>query len=199
MGIPGTARLAALAALLGAALLACTAPPESTAHGVSTAPPPPTSTTTSVSLPPRPHPLPLDKVNPCQVLSRDQRTQLSLDNPPSEYVDQELGHARACTMRGNGSGNVARLALVTNQGVEVWLDENAQVKAAPTQVAGWPALVVRTPGLDTACNVEVDVAPGQFLDVLFRDGGNATPAPQDTLCLGAQRVAEAAVTGLQRK
>jgi hypothetical protein len=55
---------------------------------------------------------------------------------------------------------------------------------------------VRTPNLDTLCNVEVDVAQGEFLDVLFRDGGSATPIPQDDLCLGAQRVAEAAMNSL---
>jgi hypothetical protein len=47
------------------------------------------------------------------------------------------------------------------------------------------------------CNVEVDVAEGQFLDVMFRDGGNATAAQQDHLCLGAQRVAEVVVINLR--
>jgi hypothetical protein len=40
------------------------------------------------------------------------------------------------------------------------------------------------------------VAEGEVLDVLFRDGGSASPISQDDLCLGAQRVAEAAMSSL---
>jgi hypothetical protein len=47
--------------------------------------------------------------------------------------------------------------------------------------------------------VEIDVADGQFLDVMFRDGGNSTAVQQDHLCLGAQRVAEAAMASLLQK
>ncbi|KAA2251217.1 DUF3558 domain-containing protein [Solihabitans fulvus] len=158
-----------------------------------------TSATPSVTLPPRPRPLPLGSIDPCRILTRDQRTALSLDNSPSDYVDKAFGNAKACTIRGLRTGNVARLALVTAQGIEVWLDENAQTDARPASVGGFPALTVRTPGIANACNVDVDVADGQFLDVLFRDGGNDRPAPQDTLCLGAQRVAEAAMTSLGAK
>ena len=84
-------------------------------------------------------------------------------------------------------------------GVDVWLSDEAQVQTQPVTVAGYPALVVRTPGLDDACNVEVDTGQDQFLDVLFRDGGNNPPLPQATLCQGAQRVAEAAVTSLKAR
>ena len=133
------------------------------------------------------------------MLSADQRIQLSLDNPPSAYVEASFGNAKACTMRSNISGNVVRLALVTVEGAGVWLSENAQVEAELTTIAGFPGLTVRTPGMDNVCNVEVDVADGQFLDVMFRDGGNEKAAKQDTLCQGAQRVAEAAVAGLLQR
>ncbi|MBV9847388.1 MAG: DUF3558 domain-containing protein, partial [Kutzneria sp.] len=117
------------------------------------------------------------------------------DTTPQPYTDTEL-KARACTIRGTYSGLVARLALVTTDGVQLWTSDQAQVDAKVTVVTGFPGLVVRTPGLVTLCNVEVDLAEGQFLDVLFRDGGSAQPLTQDDLCLGAQRVAEAAVTSL---
>lgn len=180
-------------------LSCCTFSPRTTktdgAHGADDQPVVAT-TTTMAPLPPRPREIPLDGVDPCGILSPAQRVQLSLDNPPSAYVEGSFGDARACTMRSNISGNVVRLALVTVQGVNVWLDENAQVEAKLTMVGGFPALTVRTPGLDQLCNVEVDVAEGQFLDVMFRDGGNATKATQDALCLGAQRAAEAALSSL---
>lgn len=156
--------------------------------------PPPTTT---VTLTPRPASLSLDGVNPCTILSSSQRADLSLDSPPTAYTDQEFDKAKACSIRGLESGTVARLALVLNMGVDVWLSDEAQVQTQPVTTDGFPAIVVRTPGLTDACNVEVDTADNEFLDVLFRDGGNTPPIPQDTLCLGAQRVAEAAVSSLK--
>lgn len=190
-------RLALLLLCAAVALAGCSVYPLSEASQTqSSAPPAPTTTTTtSLTLPPRPREIPLDKVNPCTILTKDQRAQLSLDTTPAPYNDTEL-KARACTMRGTYSGQVARLALVTEEGAELWISDEAQNTAKLTAVVGFPALEIRTPGLDTLCNVEVDVAQGEFLDVLFRDGGSATPLTQDDLCLGAQRVAEAAMASL---
>ncbi|GAA3434423.1 DUF3558 domain-containing protein [Kutzneria kofuensis] len=189
----------ALLLLCAAALAGCSAYPltetSQTHDNSSSAAAPTTTTTTSLTLPPRPREIPLDKVNPCAILTKDQRAQLSLDTPPSPYTDTDL-KARACTIRGTYSGQVARLALVTNEGADLWISDEAQNTAKVIAIVGFPALEVRTPGLDTLCNVEVDVAKGEFLDVLFRDGGGAAPIPQDDLCLGAQRVAEAAMTSL---
>lgn len=192
-------RLALLLLCTAAALAGCSVFPVSEAsqtHDNSTAAPAPTTTTTtSLTLPPRPREIRLDKVNPCTILTKDQRASLSLDTTPSPYTDTEL-KAKACTMRGTYSGQVARLALVTNEGAELWISDEAQNTAKVISIVGFPALEVRTPNEDTLCNVEVDVAEDEFLDVLFRDGGSAAPIPQDDLCLGAQRVAEAAMTSL---
>jgi len=121
---------------------------------------------------------------------------LSLDNPPSAYVDPSFGGAKACTIRSTTSGNVARIALVLVSGAEVWLSENAQVDYSVSTIEGFTAITVRTPDVHDVCNVEIDVADGQFLDVMFRDGGNSTAVQQDHLCLGAQRVAEAVMASL---
>lgn len=187
-----------IATLCALAVPACTATPQNTADGRSEEQDI-ASATTAPSIPPRPREIRLDDVDPCAVLSEEQRLRLSLDNPPSAYVESSFGNAKACTMRSNISGNVVRLALVTAEGIGVWLDENAQVDARPTTVGGFPGLTVRTPGMDQVCNVEVDVAEGQFLDVMFRDGGNETRTTQDTLCLGAQRAAEAVIAALLQR
>jgi hypothetical protein len=155
------------------------------------------SSPTAPSLAHRPRSLSLLGVDPCAILSHAQRTQLSLNSTPVPYIDSEFDKAHTCTIRGTSSGTVARLALVTDMGVDVWLSDTAQVDTQTTLVSGYPALVVRTPGLDDTCNVEVDTASNQFMDVMFRDGGNTPPIPQDTLCVGAQRVAAAAVTSLK--
>jgi hypothetical protein len=158
--------------------------------------PPPTTTT--VSMAPRPGTIELTGVNPCKILTISQRDSLSLDATSTPYTDPEFDQAKACSIRGSQSGTETRLALVTSMGVDVWLDDTAQVDARATTASGYPALVVRTPGLQTVCNVEVDAADNEFLDVMFRDGGNATPIPQDALCQGAQQVADDAVTSLLR-
>ncbi|NGY58432.1 DUF3558 domain-containing protein [Lentzea sp. NEAU-D13] len=182
------------------ALAGCTAAPEQSS--LTTPPPPPPSPTTTPShmdFPQRPREVPLDAVDPCAVLSPDQRTSLSLDNPPSAYVESSFGNAKACTIRSTTSGNVARLALVLVSGADVWLSENAQVDYTVSAIEGFTAITVRTPDVHDVCNVEIDVAEGQFLDVMFRDGGNSTAVQQDHLCLGAQRVAEAAMASLLQK
>ncbi|MEV0678305.1 DUF3558 domain-containing protein [Actinosynnema sp. NPDC050436] len=187
-----------IVALTASALVACTPLPDRKADG-RVDEPLSVTTTPEISLPPRPREVPLDGLDPCAVLSADQRAQLSLDQPPSGYLEASFGNAKACTIRSGISGNVLRLALVTVEGVEVWLSENAQVDARPTTVSGFPALTVRTPGIEDACTVEVDVARGQFLDVMFRDGGNKPQVKQDVLCQGAQRAAEAAVAALLQR
>jgi Protein of unknown function (DUF3558) len=189
-------RLAVVLICATAALTGCTteAVPQASQSSVGPDTAPPT-TSPSLTMPARPREIPLNKVNPCTILTKSQRTALSLDSTPSPYTDTEL-KAKACTIRGTYSGVVARLATVTNEGADLWISDEAQNTAKVIAVVGFPALEVRTPGLNTACNVEVDLAKGQFLDVLARDGGNAKPLAQDDLCLGAQRVAEAAMTTL---
>ncbi|MDX8032557.1 DUF3558 domain-containing protein [Lentzea sp. BCCO 10_0856] len=180
------------------ALAGCTAAPEQSSL-TTPPPPPPTTSVSRMDFPQRPRDVPLDAVDPCAVLSPDQLTSLSLDNPPSAYVEPSFGGAKACTIRSTTSGNVARLALVLVSGADVWLSENAQVEYSVSSIEGFAAITVRTPDVHDICNVEIDVAEGQFLDVMFRDGGNSTAVQQDHLCLGAQRVAEAAMASLLQK
>jgi hypothetical protein len=182
-----------------AALAGCTAAPEQSSLTTPPPPPPPSTSASHMDFPQRPRDVPLDAVDPCAVLSPDQLTSLSLDNPPSAYLESSFGNAKACTIRSTTSGNVARLALVLVSGADVWLSENAQVDYTVSSIEGFPAITVRTPDLHDVCNVEIDVADGQFLDVMFRDGGNSTAVQQDHLCLGAQRVAEAAMASLLQK
>ncbi|GGP70384.1 DUF3558 domain-containing protein [Saccharothrix coeruleofusca] len=188
-----------VSALCALALVSCTPAPAARNADGPVEEPLAATTTTAPALPPRPRDVRLDDVDPCAVLTPEQRAELSLDNPPSPYLETTFGNAKACTIRSNISGNVVRLALVVVEGARVWLTEDAQVDARLTRIMGFPALIVRTPQLDEVCNVEVDVADGQFLDVMFRDGGNRTALGQDALCQGAQRAAEAAVASLLQR
>ncbi|ASO22577.1 hypothetical protein FHR81_004065 [Actinoalloteichus hoggarensis] len=146
--------------------------------------------------PPRPHEISLVDVDPCALLTEAQRSQLGFDRPPQPGVEDGFGDAATCSLR-NSQGLVgARIALVTVEGVGVWTDDTAQVDVEHVEVADFPAIVVRTPMVDTVCNVEVDVAEGQFLDILYRDDGAKPPVPLDQLCAGAQRIAEVTMTSL---
>ncbi|MGP4015605.1 DUF3558 domain-containing protein [Saccharopolyspora sp. 5N708] len=162
------------------------------------APPPPPLPTTSAPppLPPRPFELGLDGVDPCELLTADQREQLGFDRDPLPDSEAGFGDAATCSYRNTTAKVGARLALITTEGMGVWTDDTAQVEASPVVIGGFPALVIKTPGLDLSCNVAVDVATGQHLDVLYRDDGGQPPPPVDQLCAGAQRVAEDALATL---
>jgi hypothetical protein len=157
---------------------------------------PPLPPTTTVSLPSRPKSIPLTGLNACKILTTNQRSQLGLDRGPLPDTERGFGDAPTCSFR-NATAQVAtRLALVTVSVADVWLSEQAGVIAESITVGGFGALIVKNPQQPAFCNVEVDVAQGQFLDVLYRDDGSKPPAAQDTLCKGAQRIAEAAMTSL---
>lgn len=159
-------------------------------------PPPPTTTSTPPPPPPRPFEMRLDDTDPCDLLTSGQRGQLGFDRDPLPNSEGGFGNAATCSFR-NTTGKVgARLSLITTEGMGVWTDDTAQVEARPVVIRGFPALVIKTPDLDLACNVAVDVAEGQHLDVLYRDDGGQPAPPLDLLCDGAQRVAEDAVDSL---
>ena len=168
-------------------------------HAAETAPPPPPPVPTTSSVPkppPRPFEMSLAGVSPCEILKPGQRSQLGFDRDPLSDTEGGFGDAPTCSFRNSKAKVGARLSLVTAEGMDVWTDDTAQVEATPIIVEGFPALVIKTPNLNLACNVAVDVAQGQHLDVLYRDDGAQPPAPLDQLCAGAQRVASDAVKSL---
>jgi hypothetical protein len=158
----------------------------------------PTSST-SPQLPRRPFEMPLNNTDPCGILGTEQRARLGFDLGPLPNSDTAFGDVSTCSFRDTRAKVGARLGLITSEGMTVWTGDTAQVAATPILIAGFPALVIRTPQLNLACDVEVDVADGQHLDVLYRDDGAQPPAPLDQLCAGARRVAELSVATLARK
>jgi len=180
-------------ALTGCGLL----PSQRTAETAPPPPPPaPPAPSTPAPLPPRPFEARMDGVDPCELLTSRQRGQLGFDREPLADTEAGFGDAPTCSFRNATAKVGARLSLITTEPMSVWTDDTAQVQATPVVLAGFPALVIKTPDLDMACNVAVDVADGQHLDVLYRDDGGQPAPPLDALCAGAQRVAEDAVSSL---
>ena len=74
------------------------------------------------------------------------------------------------------------IGTVTTVGIERWREGDFAARVEPTSVAGFPCRHRRSDSVHDYCSVEVDVAPGQLLDVQFSDGGGSAASPQDELC-----------------
>jgi Protein of unknown function (DUF3558). len=176
--------------LVGVGCAAC-APVAGTA-APAPAPAPPTTAPGGITLPPRPRDIPIDNIDPCSLLTAEQRAALTLDGEPgnSTHFNQLLGAARDCTILGFGTPNVGLgIALAPDTGIERYTDDNLLVAITPITVEGFPALLVRYDRFSDACTVAIDIAPGQLIDLQYSDGGAQAPVPQDQLCRGAERTA----------
>ncbi|GAA2781394.1 DUF3558 domain-containing protein [Saccharopolyspora taberi] len=181
----------------GALLLTgCGFQSENTADTAPPPPPPPPTTSVPAPPPPRPFDIALDGLDPCELLTADQRAQLGFDREPLPDSEAGFGDAATCSYRNTTAKVGARLSLITTEGMGVWTDDTAQVEATPVVIGGFPALVIKTPDLELSCNVAIDVADGQHVDVLYRDDGGRPAPPLESLCAGAQRVAEDTVASL---
>jgi Protein of unknown function (DUF3558) len=65
-----------------------------------------------------------------------------------------------------------------------------------TTVKGFPAVTATPRRFTDYCSVDVDVAPGQLIDIQFGDGGNRPQIGQNDLCKRAHEVAEAVIASL---
>jgi hypothetical protein len=154
-----------------------------------------------IELPPRPREVRLDGVDPCEVLTEEQRADLGLDGRPGfDQAPSQLYEAEvpACVIRGSDPREIrVAVSLVTTAGVERFTAPHGlAAELRPVQVRGFPALVVTPTRYTTYCTVVVDVAPGQLIDAQFSDGGGQPPVPQPQLCQGAEAMADAVMASL---
>jgi hypothetical protein len=154
-----------------------------------------------IELPPRPRDVQIDGVDPCSLLTVEQRAALGLDGrvvfdsaPVALYNGAEVP---LCAIRGFKPRAIAiGLSVVTSAGIELYTSGELAAEVRPVDVRGFPAVVAVPARFAEYCTVIVDVARGQLLDVQFRDGGRKPPIPQDQLCRDARQAAEAAMTTL---
>lgn len=178
--------------LIGALAVACAAavpaPPAPTPTAVAPTP-------TSTSAPPaRPREIRLDGVDPCTLLTPAQRKSLGLGGAPQPYTSGPPTPGKACSITGFEPRAVAvSLTAATTVGINAVTAPGAVSDAlTPIAVARFPAVIAQPRNPDL-CFVDIDIASGQLLDVLFRDGGGVIPISQDQLCRGAVDVAGQAV------
>jgi hypothetical protein len=151
-----------------------------------------------IQLPTRPREVRIDRVDPCSLLTAEQRVILGLDaRPVSDSAPSVLyngGEVPLCTIGGSRPrAIVVGLGVVTTAGIELFTSGKLAAAVGPIQVHGFPAVVAKPTRFTEYCTVIVDVAPGQLLDVQFRDGGRQPPIPQDQLCRDAEQVAGVAM------
>jgi Protein of unknown function (DUF3558) len=154
-----------------------------------------------IQLPPRPREVRLDGVDPCELLTEEQRAELGLDGRQSFSVAPSQlynGEVPACVISGSEPREVvAGVSAVTSVGIERYTTSRGlAAELRPVQVRGFPALVVVPTRLNDSCTVVVDVAPGQLIDAQFGDGGGRPPVPQPQLCQGAEALASAVMATL---
>jgi hypothetical protein len=177
--------------LIGALAAGCASPvaPE----------PAPTPTASTSAAPTRPREIRLDGVDPCTLLSPAQRKSLGLDAASEPYVAGRPTPGKACSITGFQPRAInVSLTAATTVGITVITAPGAVSDAlTPTVLAGFPAVLARPRNPD-GCVMDIDVAQGQTLDILFRDGGGSVPIPQDQLCRDAAIVANEAMATLLR-
>jgi hypothetical protein len=162
--------------------------------------PPTSSGPAAVTLPARPRDVPIDGVEPCSLLTEQQRSELGLDGRPSSSTASSAlfgGDEPACVVRGFTPRAVSvGVGVVTTAGIELFTSGKLDATVTAMQVQGFPAVVAIPTRFTDYCSVFVDVAPGQLLDIQFADGGRKPPIPQGQLCRDAGRVADATMRTL---
>jgi hypothetical protein len=145
------------------------------------------------SAPARPREIRIDGVDPCSLLTEQQRAELGLDGRPRFDNSPSLlfpGNVPMCVTSGFEPRAIAvSVGLVTTVGIEFISTGRLAADLEQTATAGFPAIVARPTTYTQFCNVFVDVAPGQLVDVQALDGGRRPPIPQEQLCRDAERAA----------
>ncbi|RDI29808.1 DUF3558 domain-containing protein [Lentzea flaviverrucosa] len=159
----------------------------------------PTGTATPVN---RPKAVDLKTVEPCSLISAEQRVALGLSKvePGNPLPDYGEGSKR-CNQTYASVKFVSSIHTLLNGGVDRLKQTTGESKLTPLQVAGYPAYLAQreAPGGAPVCEIYVDAHDGQLLLVdaggVFGEKGN-TP---EAACAQAKALAGAVGTALATK
>ncbi|MFC5285650.1 DUF3558 domain-containing protein [Actinokineospora guangxiensis] len=152
------------------------------------------SSATAEPLPERPEALPIDAVNPCDLITDAQRAELKVVRARETKEDTEA--ECALTVETDSRNIDVRIVSDTREGVDAWLKGDRNVDAEVATIEGYGAArfwLKGTKGSD--CSTAIDVADGQNLQV-----GLLIPGQQWTrekLCETTDRFAAAALATLR--
>ncbi|MDP1804964.1 MAG: DUF3558 domain-containing protein [Acidimicrobiales bacterium] len=155
-------------------------------------PPAVATTEPAIDLPPRPRDISLDGLDPCTLLTEPQRAEIGLTTPPmlTEALSGVFnGDIELCTAGAfDPVAITVGVTVVTTRGVEVFTGDGVAATVTPIEVRDFPGVRLVPPRVGY-CTAVLDVAPGQLIDVQFRDAGNDQTIATPVLCDGAVRVA----------
>jgi hypothetical protein len=163
--------------------------------------PAPAAESAGLDLPARPREIRLDDIDPCSLLTAEQRTEIGFTDDLVAYTGTAPGfEGPACALQGFEPRAVTLgILLSLENDISVLTAPGAsRGQLTPISVEGFPAVLAR-PTITSFCAVDVDVADGQFLDVQFSDGGRRPPVSQDELCRDVVGIATRVVQTLQRQ
>lgn len=194
--------LLGLLGLIVTALAACQG------GGIDPGTPPATTTATpeatGIALPPRPRDIRIDGVDPCSLLTEEQRARLGLDGPVTRTSISTRLYGRdsaVCGVSGSRPRDIfVGIVLVTTVGIERYTTGELLVQIQPADIQGFPALVVIGEHFeDNSCSVVVDVASGQLVDVHYSDAGPEPYPSRHQLCESAKTAAREVVASLMER
>lgn len=121
-------------------------------------------------LPPRPRTISLQGVNPCSLLTKQQRAKYGFPGDVQPGTQLNVGPACAFTAEDVEGAGPSRIRFVISlaNGVGMWFDGPGGPQVRPIMVAGFPAVEIRrTAYTPPGCSVAVDVADGQQLGAQY--------------------------------
>ena len=78
---------------------------------------------------------------------------------------------------------------MTTVGSNVGKRTTSAADVRSTTIGGFPAVIAAPTQFSDYCNIDIDVAAGQLLDVQFGADTSQAPIPQIELCVRGQRAA----------
>lgn len=149
----------------------------------------------------RPREVRVDGVDPCSLLTQEQRQVLGVDRPPIGGESFVFQGSQDCLYRNSSDETGYNVTLVTSEGLREYVATGeGKVPIRQLQIAGFPAVELRPPpdaGGNLFCLLGVDVVDGQFLAANFGQvAPSGPPLPMDTLCAEAVEHTTAAMTTL---
>ncbi|CCH35457.1 DUF3558 domain-containing protein [Actinosynnema sp. NPDC047251] len=143
----------------------------------------------------RPKTINVREVDPCTLLTEAQRTQFGTDQPPQKGKVPGFDWATCHFNRADGEYLVGTTVIGT-EGIGFYTGSAQADQAEKTEVAGFPAVLIKEPGKLPKCTIAVDVSDGQMVDANVSSFGNA---PIEELCRLVPQVAGAVVANLMAK
>ncbi|MCP3799660.1 DUF3558 domain-containing protein [Allokutzneria sp. A3M-2-11 16] len=163
-------------------------------------------TTTVSTTPPvqRPRLLDMTKVDPCALFTPEQQRAFGIDLPPTPD-DSAVFQSKSCFLANEKGFEAIGFIAIPHSGVDRFSAGKVNADVRDLTVSGFPAKenVVRItiPDYPPTCDVVVDVAPGQVLNVTYKETVRSGPPVRDReyVCRRAKEAAEAAISTLMNK